>query len=112
VTQRLTVESVKHCVACSVGGSSTAVCLTALSELERLATESTLVDLAFLRSGERETEMLELFMAIVRQGKIEASTQEQLLLTSITALKTKESDPGELISKSEIQAYLGASRHM
>jgi len=40
---------------CAVGGGGTAICLSTLSILERLATKRTLVDFPLLRSGERNT---------------------------------------------------------
>lgn len=60
MTERLAVERVKKRVPCSVGGSSTAICLTSFAEFQRLATESTLINLALLRPGERDTKMFEL----------------------------------------------------
>ena len=57
VPQRLTVKSVKHSVSSSISGSGTSVSLSSLSVLERLSSESTLVDLAFLGTGEGESEM-------------------------------------------------------
>lgn len=50
----------------SISSSSTPVCLSTLAELERLTTESTLVNLAFLRSGERYTEVFKLMQDICR----------------------------------------------
>ena len=50
VAERLAVECVEKRVTGTVRGGSAAVRLAALAELERLATECTLVDLALLRS--------------------------------------------------------------
>ncbi len=58
--KRLTVEGVKHGVTGTVGGGGTSVSLTTLTVVERLTTESTLVDLAVLGTGEGKTEVLEL----------------------------------------------------
>ena len=60
VAERLAVERVEKGVTRSVSGSCTPICLTTLAELQRLATESTLVDLALLGSRERNTEMFKL----------------------------------------------------
>ncbi len=50
VPEGLAVERVEEGVAGTVGSSCATVCLAALAVLERLATKSALVDLAFLRS--------------------------------------------------------------
>ena len=55
VTERLSVESVEKGMTCAVGGGGTAICLSTLSILERLATKRTLIDFPLLRSGERNT---------------------------------------------------------
>ena len=60
VAERLAVEGVEESVTGTVGGGSTAVCLTTLSVLQRLTTEGTLVDLALLCSREGDTEVLKL----------------------------------------------------
>lgn len=60
VTEGLAVQSVKKSVTGTVGSGSATVRLAALAKLQRLTTEGPLVDLAFLRSRERNTEMLEL----------------------------------------------------
>jgi len=48
VAERLAVEGVENGVASSVSGGSAAVGLSSLAVLERLTTERTLVDFAFL----------------------------------------------------------------
>jgi hypothetical protein len=63
VSERLSVEGVKDGVSGSVGSGSTSVSLSALSEIERLSTESTLVDLALFRSREGDTVVLELHVS-------------------------------------------------
>lgn len=60
MSQRLSIESVENGVAGTISSGSATVSLATLAELEGLSTESTLVDLAFLRSGERDTIVLEL----------------------------------------------------
>jgi hypothetical protein len=60
VAERLAVQGVKHGVARSVGSGSTAVGLATLAILEGLTTKGTLVDLALLGTGERETKVFEL----------------------------------------------------
>ena len=50
----------KHAVASPIGDGAAAVSLTALSKVLRLATESTLVDLAVLGAGEGHTVRFEL----------------------------------------------------
>lgn len=63
VSERLSVQGVEDGVAGSVSGGSTSVSLSALSEVERLSTESTLVDLALFRSREGDTVVLELHVS-------------------------------------------------
>ena len=48
VSKRLAVERMKESMTGTVGGGSTAVCLPALTKLEGLTTERTLIDFAFL----------------------------------------------------------------
>jgi hypothetical protein len=60
VSQRLTIKSVENSVASSVSSSGTSIGLTTLAELEGLTAEGTLVDLAFLGSGERYAVVFEL----------------------------------------------------
>lgn len=60
VSQRLAVQAVEDSVPCAIGGGCTSVCLPALAEFQRLATESTLIDLALLRTREWDTEPLQL----------------------------------------------------
>lgn len=60
VAERLAVEGVKHSVTGAIGSGSAAVGLSSLSKLERLSSESALVDLALLGAGEGETVVLEL----------------------------------------------------
>jgi hypothetical protein len=49
----------------SVGSSGTSVCLSTFTIVERLSTESTLVDLSLLRTGEWDSVVLKLeFSAI------------------------------------------------
>ena len=60
VSERLSVQGVEDGVAGSVSGGSTSVSLSALSKVERLSTESSLVDLALLGSRERDTVVLQL----------------------------------------------------
>ena len=50
VAERLAVESVEEGMSGTVSGGAASVCLTTLSEILRLTTESTLVDLSILRS--------------------------------------------------------------
>lgn len=60
MAERLAIERVEERVTGPVGGSSAAVGLAALAELERLATERALVDLAVLGAREGQAEVLEL----------------------------------------------------
>jgi hypothetical protein len=60
MSQGLAVECVENGVAGTVGSGGASVSLATLAELERLSTKGTLVDLAFLRSGEGYTVVLEL----------------------------------------------------
>ena len=60
VAQRLAVKRMKHGVACAVGSGGTAVRLSTLAIMERLATECTLVDLAFLRTRKGQAVVLQL----------------------------------------------------
>lgn len=59
VSQTLSVKGVQHGVSSSIGSGSAAVSLSSLSVLERLSTESTLVNLSFRGPGEGETVVLE-----------------------------------------------------
>jgi hypothetical protein len=72
VSEGLTVQGVQDGVTGSVSGGGTSVCLSTLSILERLSTESPLVDLSFLGSRERNTVVLELAKGheSTRSGKI------------------------------------------
>lgn len=60
VAERLSVKSVKKSVSGSVSGSAASVCLATLSEVLRLTTERTLVDLSVLGSREWATVVLQL----------------------------------------------------
>ena len=60
VSERLAVECVQDGVAGTVSDGGAAIGLAALAILERLPTESMLVDLALLGSRERNTEMFKL----------------------------------------------------
>jgi hypothetical protein len=60
VAEGLAIEGVKNRMASTVSSSSAAVSLSALAVFERLATERTLVDLALLRPGERDTVVFKL----------------------------------------------------
>jgi len=60
VSEGLSVKSVEQCVAGSVGGGTAAVCLTSLAKFLGLSTESTLVDLAVVGSGEWTSVVLQL----------------------------------------------------
>jgi hypothetical protein len=63
VAERLAVEGVKNGVTRSVGGGGAPVSLSSLSELERLSTKGSLVDLALLGTREWDTKVLELYMS-------------------------------------------------
>lgn len=69
VPERLAIERVQECVACSVCGSGAAIRLPALAKLERLSAEGTLVNLALLRPREGQAEMLELGAGQTRRGR-------------------------------------------
>lgn len=60
MAERLAVESVQHGMTSAVGGGSAAVSLSTLAELERLSTESALVDLALLGTREGKAVVLKL----------------------------------------------------
>lgn len=60
VSEGLTVKGVEDGVTGSIGSGGASIGLSTLSELEGLTTESSLVDLALLGSGEWDTEVLEL----------------------------------------------------
>merc|ERR1711865_852590 len=59
-TKRAAVKSVEQSVACAVGSTCAAVCLRSFAVVERLPTESPLVDFAFFSTGERESVVLKL----------------------------------------------------
>lgn len=59
-TRAYTVKSVQKGVAGSVRSGGASVGLATLAELERLTTEGTLIDLAFICSREGQTEVFEL----------------------------------------------------
>jgi hypothetical protein len=58
VTKRLSIKSVQHGMSSAIGGGGTSVSLSSLTKFERLSTESTLVDLSFLGTGEGKSVML------------------------------------------------------
>jgi hypothetical protein len=60
VSERLAVEGMQNGVSSSIGGRSTSVRLSTFTVLQRLTTESPLVDLSLLGSRERDTEVFEL----------------------------------------------------
>lgn len=60
VTERLAVQGVKDGVTCAVCGSGATVGLATLAVLERLATESALVDFALLGTRKGDTKVLKL----------------------------------------------------
>ena len=54
-TKSSTKESVKHRVPCSISHSTTSICLTSSSEIFRLTSEGSLIDLSFFGSAEGHT---------------------------------------------------------
>lgn len=83
MAQGLAVEGVKHGVSSAVGGGGAAVSLSSLSELERLSTESALVDLALGGTREGKSVVLELED---RVGSLTAPVSKQRLVIILAAV--------------------------
>ena len=60
MAEGLTVEGMENGVTCTVGRGCTTVCLSTFAVFERLASESSLIDLSLLRPRERDSIVLEL----------------------------------------------------
>ena len=82
VTQRLAIKSVQQCVTSAVRCSSAAVRLSTFAVLERLTTESALINFSFLGTRKWYAKVLELL------GKCYDYTfgEDDVSLTSITVL--------------------------